>query len=69
MAELGLDLGVERGGRVWIIEVNSKPGRSVFHRLSLEQAGDSADRNPIAYAGHLLRRTAPLPGLLSGQSD
>lgn len=58
LAELGLDLGVDRRGNVWIIEVNSKPGRSVFHRLCQVEAEMKAARNPMAYAGHLLRRRA-----------
>jgi len=57
MAELGLDLGVDRDGKVWVIEVNSKPGRSVFHRLCEKKAEWSSVRNPVAYANHLLRRS------------
>lgn len=30
IGELGLDLGVDVHGRVWLFEVNSKPGRHVF---------------------------------------
>lgn len=30
LVELGLDLGVDRAGRVWLLEVNSKPGRTIF---------------------------------------
>lgn len=57
MAELGLDLGVDRQGRVWIIEANTKPGRSVFHSLGEAEAAGKAHRNPIAYARYLLTRT------------
>lgn len=56
MAELGLDLGVDRDGRVWIIEVNSKPGRSVFHHLCQEAKQRKAARQPVAYAHYLLTR-------------
>ncbi|WP_438446137.1 YheC/YheD family endospore coat-associated protein [Gorillibacterium sp. sgz5001074] len=55
MAELGIDLGVDRNGRVWIIEVNTKPGRSVFHRLQQRQESYRAALHPVAYAKHLLR--------------
>lgn len=65
MAELGLDLGVDRSGRIWIIEVNTKPGRSVFQQLHQEEAGLRAARNPLAYAKHLLRRQAPLTDIPS----
>ncbi|WP_174250659.1 MULTISPECIES: YheC/YheD family protein [Brevibacillus] len=32
--EMGIDLGIEKSGRIWIIEVNSKPGHMLFTRLS-----------------------------------
>jgi glutathione synthase/RimK-type ligase-like ATP-grasp enzyme len=69
MVELGIDLGVDRDGNVWIIEVNTKPGRTVFQRLHQEDAGYRAARNPLAYAKHLLRRSAPVSsGQLQGTS-
>ncbi|MDF2936950.1 MAG: endospore coat-associated protein [Paenibacillaceae bacterium] len=58
MAELGLDLGVDREGRVWIIEANTKPGRSIFRKLGQEKLLRQAERNPIAYACYLLSRTS-----------
>lgn len=60
MAELGLDLGVDRSGRVWIIEVNTKPGRSVFRRLGQTQMSRRSVLNPVAYARHLLRGSGPV---------
>ena len=30
LGELGIDFGVDTKGRVWILEVNSKPGRRAF---------------------------------------
>ena len=30
LAELGLDFGVEPGGRLWLLEMNSRPGRESF---------------------------------------
>ncbi|WP_409345289.1 YheC/YheD family protein [Paenibacillus sp. MBLB4367] len=54
LAELGIDLGVDRSGNVWIIEVNSKPGRAVFAQIADERSAASAVRNPIAYARFLL---------------
>jgi glutathione synthase/RimK-type ligase-like ATP-grasp enzyme len=66
MAELGLDLGVDRNGRVWIIEVNTKPGRSVFRTLGRQDAIQRAERNPIAYAHHLLTRSTVASGAQAG---
>jgi glutathione synthase/RimK-type ligase-like ATP-grasp enzyme len=54
LVELGLDIGIDRHAHVWLIEVNSKPGRSVFL-----QTGDLKTRKrsmelPIQYAKALL---------------
>lgn len=52
-AELGLDYGIDRGGRVWFLEANTKPGRA-----SMAEAGDAAMsdaiHNPLAYARYIL---------------
>lgn len=55
LVELGIDFGVDERGQVWILEVNSKPGRAVFTHLSDEQARICSISNPIQYAGYLLR--------------
>jgi glutathione synthase/RimK-type ligase-like ATP-grasp enzyme len=31
--ELGIDFGIEKNGRIWIIEANSKPGHMLFTQL------------------------------------
>lgn len=54
LAELGVDVGVEPDGSVWVLEVNSKPGRSSFAALSDKQASQAAMRNPMLYAKYLL---------------
>ncbi|SDN21846.1 YheC/D like ATP-grasp [Paenibacillus sp. yr247] len=56
LAELGIDLGIDTYGRVWILEVNSKPGRTIFARLGNENARMKSIANPINYAGFLLNR-------------
>ncbi|MGE5589842.1 MAG: YheC/YheD family protein [Bacillota bacterium] len=33
LGELGMDLAVDRKGRPWVLEVNAKPGRKVFHLM------------------------------------
>lgn len=54
LAELGVDLGVDADGKVWILEANSKPGRSAFAALSDERVRLASIRNPILYAKYLL---------------
>ena len=31
--EIGIDLGVDRNGQVWILDINSKPGRKMIEAL------------------------------------
>ena len=52
--ELGIDLGVDRSGNVWLLEVNSKPGRSIFKRLGKRTESVLAVRNPLLYARRLM---------------
>lgn len=51
--EVGLDLGVDTSGNVWIIEVNSKPGRKVFELLNDKEKQFKAYSQPILYARYL----------------
>lgn len=55
LVELGLDIGIDRKGNVWILEVNSKPGRSVFLRTGHKKTHHLAIQLPILYAKSLLR--------------
>jgi glutathione synthase/RimK-type ligase-like ATP-grasp enzyme len=60
--ELGLDFGVDKGGRVWLLEVNSKPGRSVFRKLRMKQERIHSIVNPLLYASYLMEHQAgPMP--------
>lgn len=56
LVELGIDLGVDRGGNVWVLEVNSKPGRNAFTQINDKKAIRSSVNNPIYYARYLLDR-------------
>ena len=55
LAELGLDFGVDKAGNVWILEVNSKPGRSAFESIGDLKSAKKAVENPILYACYLLQ--------------
>lgn len=54
-AELGLDFGVDRSGKLWFLEANSKPGRA-----AMRSAGDDIARTavarPLSYASTILFR-------------
>ncbi|MFS0837338.1 YheC/YheD family protein [Paenibacillus sp. 1P03SA] len=55
LAELGIDFGVCRDGRIHILEVNSKPGRAAFQSIDGGETARSAASNPVRYAAYLLR--------------
>lgn len=48
--ELGIDLGIEPDGRVWILEVNSKPGRASFWHTGDRKAAQLSVLRPLEYA-------------------
>lgn len=56
-AELGLDFGIDRTGRCWFLEANTKPGRASMACAGGAAAAEAAER-PLAYARHILLRSA-----------
>jgi glutathione synthase/RimK-type ligase-like ATP-grasp enzyme len=54
LVELGLDVGIDHHANVWIIEVNSKPGRSVFLRTGELETRKRSMELPVQYAKALL---------------
>ncbi|MDG0813748.1 YheC/YheD family protein [Cohnella rhizosphaerae] len=52
-AELGLDYGIDREGRIWFLEANTKPGRASMTAAG-EAAMSDAIHNPLAYARYIL---------------
>lgn len=63
LLELGIDFGVDRFGRAWVLEVNSKPGRASFIRGNDKKIKIAAITRPIRYARYVLDRQ------LGGQID
>jgi hypothetical protein len=57
LVELGIDYGIDTAGQIWILEANSKPGRSSFVNIHDEKARTCAITNPIRYARYLLRKS------------
>lgn len=53
LGELGLDLGVDRTGQIWLIEVNSRPWRNVTTERGSMALVRLALVRPLAYARHL----------------
>lgn len=55
LTELGIDVGIDLDGKVWIIEVNSKPGRSVFRLTNDRTARLRSITLPVQYAHYLMK--------------
>lgn len=70
LGELGLDFGIDPGGRIYLLEANSKPGRTVFRLTGDRRAAGLAAENPLRYARHLLlaSRSKPLAALQAVRS-
>lgn len=56
LGELGLDIGIDRRGHIWLFEVNSKPGRSIFAHPALRTDGQNTMRQLVNYCVYLGRR-------------
>ncbi|MBA4495251.1 YheC/YheD family protein [Paenactinomyces guangxiensis] len=55
LLELGLDVGIDLQGRVWLLEVNSKPGRTIFLKTGEMKIRQRAVQLPMFYAHSLLK--------------
>lgn len=42
LGELGLDIGIDKSGNIWMFEANAKPGRSIFKHPSLRSEGKAS---------------------------
>lgn len=56
LGELGIDFGIDCSGKVWLLEVNSKPGRRAFKQTGDIPAATLSVKNPLRYARYLLLR-------------
>lgn len=54
MMEFGLDIGVDVDGKVWLIEVNPKPGRDIFKEMGQPALFRKSIQRPLQYAMHVL---------------
>jgi glutathione synthase/RimK-type ligase-like ATP-grasp enzyme len=52
--EFGLDLAADRKGQIWIIEVNIKPGKTLYGRIADQKAAEECWQAPIQYASYLV---------------
>ncbi len=55
--ELGVDLGIDQHGSVWIIEVNSKPWKAPHTQTGREDLVELAFKRPLQYALYLIQNS------------
>lgn len=55
IGELGLDIGIDKNHQIWLFEVNSKPGRSIFKHPSLKSARMVSSKYLLEYAIYLAK--------------
>jgi glutathione synthase/RimK-type ligase-like ATP-grasp enzyme len=53
LGELGIDLGIDTSGHVWIIEVNSKPHRKVYDTMDSLPSAKLSFRRPMQFAQYV----------------
>ncbi|MFR9709769.1 YheC/YheD family protein [Paenibacillus sp. MB22_1] len=61
LCELALDLAINRHGQIYLLEVNPKPAREVFHQSGDSQAYRAAIIRPLEYALWLHKQKAASP--------
>jgi hypothetical protein len=61
ICELALDIAVAQDGKIWLLEVNSKPAREVFNKVGDRTAYMKAIRRPVEYAKWLYKSKAGEP--------
>ncbi len=54
LGELGIDLGIDINGGVWLFEVNGKPGKTTVRRLMQDDLIQLAYQRPLLYSQMLL---------------
>lgn len=55
LGELSVDFGLDHEGRIWIIELNAKPMKSMFEALGDHDLLQKIYQQPLSYALHLVR--------------
>ncbi len=51
--EMGIDIGIDKQGKVWFIEANLRPGRQVFTLIGKKQIRRQSVQSPVLYARYL----------------
>lgn len=57
IGEIGFDIGIDRKGRVWLFEANSKPGRSIFKYPALKKYDVLTRKLSLEHSIYLMEQT------------
>lgn len=66
IAEIGFDLGIDKKGKVWMFEANSKPGRSIFSHPKLREFELLTRKLSLDYAVYLAEKSITSSGSSNG---
>lgn len=61
VGEVGFDMGVDRQGRIWLYEANSKPGRSIFKHPQLKEFDLLTSKFSLAFSIFLTEKAILYP--------
>ncbi|NPC92056.1 YheC/YheD family protein [Bacillus sp. WMMC1349] len=61
IGEIGIDLGIDLAGHVWMFEANSRPGRGIFTHPSLTSVSRLTNRRNFEYASYLTEQAIQYP--------
>ncbi|WP_053361411.1 YheC/YheD family protein [Bacillus sp. FJAT-27251] len=55
LGEIGIDMAIDNAGRIWIIEVNGRPQKNMYHKIAGNDDNDIAPiyQRPLEYAYYL----------------
>lgn len=53
IGELGIDIAIDRKGRLWFLEANSRTGRNVFGMAGMHESAQAAMERPLQYAEYV----------------
>lgn len=56
LTELGIDLAVDKSGKLWLLEINIKPGRAVIRQVYGKKAWEQSFQRPFQYARDLYKK-------------
>ncbi|MGN9866195.1 YheC/YheD family endospore coat-associated protein [Bacillus swezeyi] len=61
IGEMGLDLGMDHSGKVWMFEANSRPGRGIFAHPRLTSVSRLTKKRNFEYASYLTEQSILFP--------